>query len=450
MHLLSEGFMKTILITYIILINIIGFILMGIDKRKARKKSWRIPEKRFFLIALLFGSIGLLIGMYVFHHKTRHLSFAVGIPAILVIQLLAISFLFSWNHKRLDNPSKIVLHELELIEELDQDTIQSFVSYENLSNTHFVSEDMGDETAEAVKLFFKNFNYRIKDEKIDGNDATVTVRITNIDMNSLAQDLCSSILRDSVAIYPDSVKDSTTNDYYRLLRDTLTSNQYKTTDTTATFHLKKDEQGWYILSDQTLEDELVSGFISYMNDPYLLPVSTVLSIHLDALKELDAKQWADYLELEDVFSTYNTEYYPLIDEAYTQQLAAYFDYDIIKCTQSGDIATIVLRVHSLDMTNILKLYREKLLTYAATTKSIRDDNVTFSNNTAQLLLESIQENEKSDAIDITLTIPNNGNTWVITFDDSFTNALMGDIDGAIAAFNNTAIQAETELISLVD
>lgn len=427
--------MKTLLIAYIILVNITGFVMMGIDKRKSIKKSWRIPERKLFLTALLFGSIGVLIGMYVFHHKTRHLSFAIGIPAILVAQLLALSFIFTWNHQRLASPSQIVQHELELIEELDEATIQSFVSYENLTNSHFISEDIGEETTDAVNLFFKNFKYRIRQEQIEGNTAEVTVDITNIDMHTLAQDLCTEMLRDSVTIYPDSFAASTTTDYYRLLRDTLTNNTYDSLITTAHFHLQQDEEGWYILADESLENELVSGFISYMNDPYLLSASTVLSLHLDAMKKLDGPQWAEYLEINDIFATYNTDHYQQIDESYTSQIAEFFDYEILKCTESGNTATAVVRINSLDMTSILKDYRSKLLTYAATTSSIRDDDVTFSNQTAKMLLEALQANNSCCGTDITMTIPNDGNTWAITFNEDFTNALMGDMEGAIEAFN---------------
>ena len=63
------------------LINLIGFAAMALDKRRAIRHKWRIPERTLFLIALLFGSIGVLTGMYVFRHKTKHLSFSIGIPA---------------------------------------------------------------------------------------------------------------------------------------------------------------------------------------------------------------------------------------------------------------------------------------------------------------------------------------------------------------------------------
>lgn len=82
-----------IFILYVIIINIAGFSSMGIDKVKARRKAWRIPETRLFAIALLGGSIGSIAGMYFFRHKTRHWYFVWGMPAILVIQMLAFFFI---------------------------------------------------------------------------------------------------------------------------------------------------------------------------------------------------------------------------------------------------------------------------------------------------------------------------------------------------------------------
>ncbi|MCD8195602.1 MAG: DUF1294 domain-containing protein [Lachnospiraceae bacterium] len=80
--------MQYIITAYFIIVNIIGFALMGIDKRKARKQQWRIPEKTLFLAAIIGGSVGTLLGMYVFHHKTRHWYFVVGMPLILILQIL--------------------------------------------------------------------------------------------------------------------------------------------------------------------------------------------------------------------------------------------------------------------------------------------------------------------------------------------------------------------------
>lgn len=73
-------------VIYLILMNLIGFGLMGVDKQRARRRDWRIPEKVLFGAALLGGSVGAWAGMYLFHHKTRHWYFVVGMPLILAVQ----------------------------------------------------------------------------------------------------------------------------------------------------------------------------------------------------------------------------------------------------------------------------------------------------------------------------------------------------------------------------
>ena len=75
---------------YLLTVNALGFLLMLADKHKARKNLWRIPEATLITVAVIGGSIGCLAGMYTFRHKTRHLKFTLGIPLILVLQLIAL------------------------------------------------------------------------------------------------------------------------------------------------------------------------------------------------------------------------------------------------------------------------------------------------------------------------------------------------------------------------
>lgn len=77
---------KTILI-YLLIINAAGFLVMLVDKQKARKRLWRIPEATLLGIAAIGGSVGSLLGMYTFRHKTKHLRFTIGIPVILAVQV---------------------------------------------------------------------------------------------------------------------------------------------------------------------------------------------------------------------------------------------------------------------------------------------------------------------------------------------------------------------------
>lgn len=84
---------KTIILValaFVAVMNVISFTLMGHDKRCARQGKWRVPEKRLFLVTACFGGLGGVLGMKVFHHKTRHWYFKVFFPALLVLQAAAL------------------------------------------------------------------------------------------------------------------------------------------------------------------------------------------------------------------------------------------------------------------------------------------------------------------------------------------------------------------------
>ena len=88
--------MKSIffILGYFVIVNLLGFALMGIDKRKAIRHAFRIPEATLFSVALVGGSIGSILGMLVFRHKTKHWYFKFGMPIILLLQIGIIAFLY--------------------------------------------------------------------------------------------------------------------------------------------------------------------------------------------------------------------------------------------------------------------------------------------------------------------------------------------------------------------
>ena len=83
-----------ILAAWLVLMSLVLLIVMGLDKNKARRGAWRVPEARLFLLALLGGGLGGWIGMRLFHHKTRHWTFALGFPLIALIQWGAVLWLW--------------------------------------------------------------------------------------------------------------------------------------------------------------------------------------------------------------------------------------------------------------------------------------------------------------------------------------------------------------------
>lgn len=90
--------MSPYLLLWILVWTILAFALMGVDKWKAKREAWRVPEKVLFLSALAGGSIGALAGMALFRHKTLHWSFRIGMPAILVLQVVLLAL---WSFRDL-------------------------------------------------------------------------------------------------------------------------------------------------------------------------------------------------------------------------------------------------------------------------------------------------------------------------------------------------------------
>lgn len=81
------------IIIYLIIINLIGFYMMWSDKRKAKWGKWRISEQTLFIVTALGGGIGTIAGMYTFHHKTKKLKFTIGLPTILILEIILVVYL---------------------------------------------------------------------------------------------------------------------------------------------------------------------------------------------------------------------------------------------------------------------------------------------------------------------------------------------------------------------
>lgn len=95
----EEIFTTQNIIIYFVIINIIGFLIMYIDKQKAKKGKWRIPEKTIFIVTALGGGIGTVLGMYAFRHKTQKINFVIGLPLITIVEIAAIIY-FAFINKQ--------------------------------------------------------------------------------------------------------------------------------------------------------------------------------------------------------------------------------------------------------------------------------------------------------------------------------------------------------------
>lgn len=92
--ILKSSVLQYVLWGYLLIINLVTFVNYGLDKRYARKDRWRIPEKRLLLLAAAGGSAGAVLGMYLFHHKTRKWKFRILVPFFLAVHILLLIFLY--------------------------------------------------------------------------------------------------------------------------------------------------------------------------------------------------------------------------------------------------------------------------------------------------------------------------------------------------------------------
>ncbi|MDO4345388.1 MAG: hypothetical protein Q4C50_11350 [Eubacteriales bacterium] len=334
-------------------------------------------------------------------------------------------------------PEKAVRQELELIRKLDESTIKNFVSYEDIRLSNSAPLEVGDEATEAIKLFFKNFQYRIRSSKVseDETTAVVEVTVTNLDAEKLAKDLCRSMISYSINQEGAGNQDTLASSF-ALMKECLENNTYPQKSTSATVHLTNENGTWVIQESAQLEDELAGGLVSYLRDPYLLTPDEVLSYTLEPFAGFTAQEWLTYLNLSDIFNT-GSSLSGEIDLAVAENIANFFDYEVGKVTQDGDSALAEVTISSFDLPGVLSQCSEALLAYAKTTESIRATDAQLSQKTAELLLEALQNNDSSVSQTITVSLANNGYTWEVLLNDVFADALLGGIDTALETLGSS-------------
>lgn len=354
--------------------------------------------------------------------KTR---LRIAVPVLLAICIAALLIYGKIRHTQLQ-PSSVVKKELDQIRTLD-------LSY--LSAISGEKPDAPGEAAlqaEAVSAFFSGFSYQVLSQQIQGDEARVLVQITNTDARSLAHDLRLLLTRHAA----DPLREETslyTQDCYILLLEALQTGSYSPVSSELTILLDKISGRWQIRRDEALEDALLGGFYSSLNDPYLLDPEEVLSVYLTCFCEFDQADWMQYLKINDLFSTYSAEYAAKLDEMYTARLAECFDCQIVSCETDGDEALAHLTVTTIDMFAVMDSYRESLLEYAGTTDSITSDAATLSDTAALYLLDALKAADQRAEYPVQIRIYNNGTTWIPVFDETVTEAFLGEIPDAIAS-----------------
>jgi len=358
--------------------------------------------------------------------------------AFFCVFLFCLLFIMGCNSTK---PTEVAKTELELIKNWNEDTISSLISYENLFHSHGENDSIDDKAAKAIELFFSNFDYHILSSTATSRTATVTAEITNIDTKTLARDLCLELIKQSIDIHDTTDKVSSPDSYFAFLGDFLTTNEYSLVSTQVVFELVNNDGVWTINNTETLENELVGGFISYLNDPYLVLPEEILAIAFDSFLQNTAEDWVNYLQMDDIFSTYS-ESANKVDIALAKQITSCFSYQIKNTAITDNSATTEVTITSLDMNDIFENYLSELLAYAATTEAVRASDVELADKTAELLIAVLDNNKETSSQTLEISFINNGSTWEMKLDEHFTNALLGDMNTAIENFQQNSTKTD--------
>lgn len=345
---------------------------------------------------------------------------------------------------RKNSPKNVVKKELDQLKSINEDTIRTFFSYSLLSEEDTLSFEMNQDTIDAIQLFFRHFSYKIQGTATEDDHAIVTVSITNIDTKALANDLCRAIITDSLN-HTTVSEESSLIFYSSLLKDVLTDNTYDLVTTTLEIPLQKTDGLWTILTSDELEDGLMSGLISYLEDPNTVSAEEVVDLNLTYFKNLSPEELITYLGIDDIFST-SSSISKEIDLEFAKKLSEGFQYRIVSSRLDDTSATVTVEITTLDLSSVLASYRKSLLAYAETADAILSTDNERSEKTARLLLNALTLSSGTATSTLDISLKSTGLVWEIKNMTELTEALLANITEASHDFSDAAAQTESDLI----
>ena len=334
---------------------------------------------------------------------------------------------------------KAVSEELDLLKNLDPDTTQKYISYEDLFSDASQSSSISPEIEEVFSLFFKNFNYKIMEVNVDkdSKEADASVRLTTIDAKSLAHDFASAHLREEILKNASTGTDSNASaqEHYLLLGKLLKKGDYEKVESNCTIHLVCQDDSWVILKDATLENDLVGGLLTYLSDPGILSPSETVSVYMKTLKDMDAEQMNTFLNLDSVLNS-EDETEKSIATALVEQVHKCFNYKVTNETDLGYTAQVTLSITSFDSDAILSAYQKQLDQYLATAEAVMEGSEGRLAKSQEFLLDAINSNEDTATSEVTLNLTNDGVDWNVELGSEIGKALFGNLSTDTASTVN--------------
>jgi hypothetical protein len=344
----------------------------------------------------------------------------------------------------------VIKSELDLLKNLDSDTVQKYISYRELFSDAGEESELSDDIQEVFSLFFQDFDYKILklDVNTKANTATASLRLTTIDARVLAQDYTRSLLRFCILHAADSSSEDmedttpTTEERYLLLGQLLKENTYETIETDSTIQLtRKDDKSdsWEIKRTQSLENNLVGGLMTYLSDNNILSPEETLSVYLDTLEEMDTDEMSNYLGINSLMST-DDDSKKQIAAALVDQVRSTFHYQITNSTLTeGYEAVVETEITTFDSDSILSSYQKELQTYLDSADAVIDGSTLREEKSYEMLLHAIEDNQETIQAAASFHLSNDGLSWNLTDgSEELGNAIFGTLASTL-----TEEEAET-------
>ena len=314
---------------------------------------------------------------------------------------------------------KAITNDLDLLKNLDSETTLDYISYRELFPDAADNTELSNEVTEVFSLFFRNFDYEIRNITIDQDHTTASadLKLTTLDADTLARDFMAAQLKNEImdaAQQSTEEKPASLEQRYLTLHSLLKNNTYRTVqeDSTITLVNKGSSQSpdWQIKHTDTLENELVGGLITYLSDPDLLSPEFTLDIYLKTLQEMDVEEMSNYLGLESILNTSDSAK-NAIASALVQQFHQNFNYQVTDTAISGYRAQVDTELTTFDSDSIISHYEDELNTYLSSADAVIDGVQKRYNRSHQLLLDSIENNEDTTTVKASFHLVNDGVSW---------------------------------------
>lgn len=357
------------------------------------------------------------------------------IPLLLVILTVLI---VGCAHVDKTDVEEAITSELDLLKNLDSETAQKYISYQELFPGSTEETELSEEVKEVFSLFFQNFDYKILDIDVDKKKKTAvaSLRLSTIDARSLAKDFAVSQLKKEILAAADTNSQNTEEaitsleERYLILHELLKDQTYDAVETNCTIQLRDvgdEEEIWEINRTHILENDLVGGLMTYLSDNDLLTPEETLDVYFKTLKSMDMEQMSNYLGVESILNTDD----PAKNEiaaALVEQVHKNFNCDVKDCSVRGYTASLETEITSFDSDAILSAYQEELDTYLASPDAVIDGAQKRYEKSFDLLLKSIESNKEVKTASVTFVLVNDGVSWKLKNDNlDLGNAIFGTL-----------------------